>query len=148
MAHLLLDFGDLPVGKRETLCFQFAGAMLLPDVTIRAELGDYRNKLSINELGNIKKQYGISMQAIIMRAKDCSIINEHCTKQFFFLIKQMNWKVDEPIEYKGLEESNRFEQLLFRALIENQISISKAASLSNKSLAEFKKEHQLMFDPD
>lgn len=113
--------------------------------TLRAELGDHRNKLSINELGNIKKQYGISMQAIVMRAKDCGIINEHYTKQFFFLIKQMNWKVDEPIEYNGAEESNRFKQLLFRALIEDQISMSKAASLNNQTLADFRKEHQMAF---
>jgi predicted HTH domain antitoxin len=57
----------------------------------------------------------------------------------------MNWKVDEPVEYRGAEESNRFEQLLFRALIEDQISMSKAASLNNQSLADFKKEHQLAF---
>jgi predicted HTH domain antitoxin len=53
--------------------------------------------------------------------------------------------VDEPVEYRGAEESNRFEQLLFRALIEDQISMSKAASLNNQSLADFKKEHQLAF---
>jgi hypothetical protein len=85
------------------------------------------------------------MQAIVMRAKACGIINDHYAKQFFFLIKQQNWKVDEPFDYEGVEKSNRFEQLLFRALIEDQISMSKAASLSNKSLAEFKKEHQPMF---
>jgi Zn-dependent peptidase ImmA (M78 family) len=145
LAHLLLDFGDIPSKRKETLCFQFAGAMLLPEKTIKAELGDHRNKLSINELGNIKKQYGISMQAVVTRAKDCGIINEHYAKQFFFIIRQMNWKVDEPVEYRGAEESNRFEQLLFRALIEDQISMSKAASLNNQSLADFKKEHQLAF---
>jgi predicted HTH domain antitoxin len=48
-------------------------------------------------------------------------------------------------QYQGAEESNRFEQLLFRALIEDQISMSKAASLSNRSLAEFKKEYQPIF---
>ncbi|GAB1416282.1 XRE family transcriptional regulator [Paludibacter sp.] len=143
LAHLLLKFGDITERQKETLCHQFAGAMLLPEKTLRAELGDHRNKLSINELGNIKKQYGISMQAIVMRAKDCGIINEHYTKQFFFLIKQMNWKVDEPVEYNGAEESNRFEQLLFRALIEDQISMSKAASLKNQSLADFRKENQM-----
>jgi len=145
LAHLLLEFGNITERQKETLCHQFAGAMLLPEETIKAELGEHRNKLSSLELGNIKKQYGISMQAIVMRAKDCNIINDHYTKQFFFFIKQMNWKVDEPVEYKGAEESNRFEQLLFRALIEDQISMSKAASLSNQSLAEFKKEHQPMF---
>ena len=145
LAHLLLKFEDITARQRETLCHQFAGAMLLPEKTLKAELGNHRSKLSINELGNIKKQYGISMQAIAMRAKDCRITNEHYTKQFFFLFRQMNWKVDEPFEYEGVEKSNRFEQLLFRALIEEQVSISKAASLTNKSVAEFKKEHQPMF---
>jgi predicted HTH domain antitoxin len=60
-------------------------------------------------------------------------------------MKQMNWKVEEPVEYLGAEESHRFQQLLFRALIEEKISISKAASLNNQTLAEFRKEHQSLF---
>jgi len=28
----------------------------------------------------------------------------------------MNWSTDEPIEYQGVEESSRFEQLLFRGI--------------------------------
>ncbi len=145
LAHLLIEFGKITEREREVLCHQFAGAMLLPERILKAELGNHRSKLSVNELGNIKKQYGISMQAIAMRAKDCGITNEHYTKQFFFLFNQMNWRVDEPFDYEGVEKSNRFEQLLFRALIEEQISISKAASLTNKSVAEFKKEYQPMF---
>lgn len=145
LAHLLLTFGNITLKQKETLCYQFAGTVLLPEKTLKAELGEHRNKLSINELGNIKKQYGISMQAIVMRAKDCGIINEHYTKQFFFLINQMNWRVDEPVEYSGVEGSNRFEQLLFRALIEEQISMSKAASLNNQTLAEFRKKYQMAF---
>ena len=145
LAHLLLEFGGhLTEKQKETLCMQFAGAMLLPEETIKAELGEHRNKISALELANIKKQYGISMQAIIMRAKDCGIINEHYTKQFFFFLNQMNWKVDEPYDYIGVEESNRFEQLLFRALIEDQISVSKAASLKNQSVADFRKEHRMV----
>lgn len=57
----------------------------------------------------------------------------------------MNWKIDEPYEYKGVEHSNRFEQLLFRALIKDQISISKAASLNNQTLADFRKDYQIAF---
>ena len=119
--------------------------MLLPDSTLKSELGNHRSKLSMNELGNIKKQYGISMQAIAMRAKDCEIINDHYTKQFFFLFKQMNWKIDEPFDYFGIEESNRFEQILFRALIENQIDSKKAATLMNMSEIDFKKKYQSLF---
>ena len=145
LAHLLLEFGDVSEKQKETLCHQFAGSMLLPELTLKKELGEHRNKLSIIELGNIKQQYGISMQAAVMRARDCGIINDHYTKQFFFLFKQMNWKIDEPFEYQGLEKSNRFEQLLFRALVEEQITFSKAADLSNKPLDAFKMEHKLIY---
>lgn len=144
LGHLLLNFGDITEHQKETLCHQFAGAMLLPEETLKEELGSFRNRLFIPELGNIKKQYGISLQAIVMRAKVCGIINENYTKQFFFMIKQMNWKVDEPIQYEGVEESNRFDQLIYRALAEEQISMSKAASLKNQKLAEFRNETLLV----
>jgi len=102
------------------------------------------NRLFIPELGNIKKQYGISLQAVVMRAKACNIINDHFTRQFFFMVNQMNWKVDEPVEYDGIEASNRFDQLIYRALAEDQISMSKAASLKNQKLAEFRNETLLV----
>jgi Zn-dependent peptidase ImmA (M78 family) len=143
LAHLLLKFGNIIDREKENFCHKFAGAMLMPKETIIAELGQFRNKLSINELGKIKLQYGISMQALVMRAKDCGIINEHYTKQFFFLMKQMNWRIDEPFEYAGLEQSNRFEQLIFRGLIEDQIPIEKAAELSDLSVQQFKKLHNI-----
>ena len=144
LGHLLFSFGDITEHQKETLCHQFAGAMLLPEETLKEELGSFRNRLFIPELGNIKKQYGISLQAIVMRAKVCGIINENYTKQFFFMIKQMNWKIDEPIQYEGVEESNRFDQLIYRALAEEQISMSKAASLKNQKLAEFRNETLLV----
>jgi Zn-dependent peptidase ImmA (M78 family) len=50
-----LTFGNISRKQKETLCYQFAGAMLLPEETIKAELGEHRNKLSPLELGNIKK---------------------------------------------------------------------------------------------
>lgn len=143
LAHLLLIFGDVTDHQKETLCHQFAGAMLLPKDSILQELGANRNRLSIQELGNIKRQYGISMQAIVMRALVCNIINEHYTKQFFQMMKQMGWRIEEPIVYEGVEKSNRFDQLLFRAMAEEQISMSKAAALKNMKLSEFR--NQSMF---
>lgn len=140
LAHLLLTFGDIPENQKEKLCHQFAGAMLLPEQTIKEELGNTRIRLSIQELGNIKKQYGISMQAIVMRAKVCNIISDNYTAQFFNMIKQMGWKIEEPIALECIEKSNRFDQLLYRALAEEQISMSKAASLKNMKLAEFRNQ--------
>ena len=126
------------------MCNQFAGAMLLPETTLVQEIGNHRTKLSMTELGNIKKQYGISMQAIVMRARVCDIINENYTKQFFYMMKQMNWRIDEPVQYEGVEESNRFDQLLHRALAEKQITMNQAAALKNISLADFRKENVML----
>jgi Zn-dependent peptidase ImmA (M78 family)/DNA-binding XRE family transcriptional regulator len=141
LCHLLLnDLSNHPEKKKEKLCQQFSAAMLLPEKTAFEELGKERKKIMIQELGLLKKQYGISIQAIIMRAKDLGIISESYCKQFFFFLNQMGWKVNEPEEYqyKGIEETNRFNQLLFRALAEEVISVSKAASLTNMTLANFR----------
>lgn len=139
LGHLLLDFNESLTHKQiETLCHQFAGAMLLPDAAIKQELGEHRKQLSINELGNIKKQYGISMQAIVMRANVCKIVNNNYTRQFFKMMDDNNWRIDEPFDYNGHEESGRFDQLIYRAVVEELISMSKAAALKNMTLAEFK----------
>lgn len=141
LAHLLLSFeAGINQKTKEKFCHQFAAAMLLPREAAVTELGEFRNKLMIQELGPLKGQYGISIQAIVARAKDLNIISESYYKQFFFYINQMGWRSQEPYSYNGVERSNRFEQLLFRALGEELISISKAAALKNQSVAEFKAE--------
>lgn len=139
LAHLLLPIRHLPEKQRETLCHQFAGAMLIHPDVLKKEMGnEKRLRISIQELGALKKEYGISMQAIVMRAKDLGIITQSYCRQFFAMIKMMNWKVEEPVEYTGCEKTNRFDQLLFQALSKEIISVSKAASLKNQKLAEFK----------
>ncbi|MBN8719268.1 MAG: ImmA/IrrE family metallo-endopeptidase [Sediminibacterium magnilacihabitans] len=140
LCHLLLRLKHLSEKQKEKFCHQFAAAMLLPAETAVQELGAKRNKVMIQELGALKKQYGISIQAIVMRAKDLGILSESYCKQFFFMMNQMGWKVNEPVEYEGVEKSNRFEQLLFRALGEELISMSKAAALNNQTLAEFREK--------
>lgn len=140
LGHLLLPLGNLPDKTKEKYCNQFAAAMLIPKSAIRSELGITRKKLFIQELGELKKQYGISIQALIYRSKDLNIISENYGRQLLSIIVQNDWKIIEPVEYTGLEESNRFMQLLFRALAEELISISKAAVLNNQSLIDFRKQ--------
>jgi Zn-dependent peptidase ImmA (M78 family)/transcriptional regulator with XRE-family HTH domain len=145
LGHLLLTFKDgIPEKEKEKFCHQFAGALLLPGRSLRVELGKSRSKLMIQELGMLKKEYGISIQAIVMRARDLEIVSESYTTQFFFYMRQMGWRVQEPFEYESEEKSKRFEQLLFRALAEEFISWSKAASLNNQTLAEFREKTALL----
>ncbi|HML65134.1 MAG TPA: XRE family transcriptional regulator [Dysgonomonas sp.] len=142
LGHLLLPLGNLPEKVKERYCNQFAAAMLIPKLAIEKELGVARKKIFIQELGELKKQYGISIQALIYRCKDLNIISENHCNQLASIIVQNGWKVVEPEDYKytGLEESNRFTQLLFRALAEELVSLSKAAVLNNQSLIDFRKQ--------
>ncbi|GAB5538316.1 MAG: XRE family transcriptional regulator [Salibacteraceae bacterium] len=146
LAHLLLGdrFENVTHNKMEKLCHKFASCLLLPREAIIKELGENRNRVFIPELGNIKKQYGISIQAIVMLACDMEIVNPNYKKEFFRMMNQMNWRVDEPVSYDGAEGSHRFEQLVYRALAEDQISMNKAADLMNQKLAEFKRKSILV----
>lgn len=141
LAHLLLDVNGLPEKEKEKYCNTFAASRLIPAETMKKELGGKRSKLSFQELSAMKQQYGISMQALVYRAKDLGLISENYLKQFYIVFNQLGYRSNEPVAYEGLEHSNRFSQLLFRALAEEYISISKAAELKNQKLAEFRKEN-------
>lgn len=145
LAHLLLRFDStLSENQKEKLCHQFAGAVLLPERTFLEELGHHRNRLSITELGHIKRQYGISMQAIVYRANLLGVVNDNYKAQFFNMMKQMGWRMEEPVAYDGMEKATRFDQLLFRAIAEELISISKGAALKNMKLADFRNQSFVM----
>ena len=88
----------------------------------------------MQELENVKCQYGISVQAIVMRANSCEIINNNHKRQLFDLLEVSKLAKSEA----KIEESGRFDQLIYRALVEELISMSKAAALKNMSVSEFK----------
>lgn len=141
LAHLLLRFdSELNSNEKERLCHQFAGAMLLPKARIIEELGANRKRLSLQELENVKRQYGISIQAIVMRAHTCDIINNNYKRQLFDLLEVSKLAKSEA----KIEESRRFDQLIHRALVEELISMSKAAALKNMTVSEFKSHAQMM----
>lgn len=137
LGHLLLK----PVGLDEEKCSnRFAGALLIPQKRLREELKEHRHNIHIKELILLKQQYGISMQAIIYRAKDLSIIGEYLFKQQMKLFGQLGMRKNEPGSFDCEERSHRFLQLLLRGVAEEIISTSKAAALYNMKLSDFMDE--------
>lgn len=145
LAHLLLDLEKFSESEQEKLCHYFAGAMLLPLSTIEQELGLKRKKVSLEELKAIKKQYGISMQAVVYRLKELSIISGATYSNFFQFMGKSGHRQDESglAVYNGEEEALRFDQLLGHALAEQFITVSKAAALKNQRITQFRKEFLL-----
>jgi Zn-dependent peptidase ImmA (M78 family)/DNA-binding XRE family transcriptional regulator len=139
LGHLMMpQIKSFDLKQKESFCNYFAGAMLMPEELFRKELGGNRKKILFNELAAIKKQYGISYKAVIYRAKNLGVISESYCKQFMFMMSSMGYRINEPVQYVGYEKSNRFSQLLSRALAEEIISMSKAAALNNQKLADFR----------
>jgi Zn-dependent peptidase ImmA (M78 family)/DNA-binding XRE family transcriptional regulator len=140
LGHILMTVNHLPEKEREFYCHSFAGAMLIPKKSIIKELGPSRSQIYLNELVYLKKQFGASIQAIMFRAKHLGIVTESYFKSFMIYFSMQGYKKKEPGEYIGYEKSNRFKQLIYRAVAEEIISTSKAAALDNRKLAEFREE--------
>ncbi len=143
-AHLCLSFNpSLEPREIEKFCQTFGGAFLMPSEVLIKELGAKRSDISYVELKNLKLQYGISMQAIMYRAKQHGIISEYTHEAFSKAVSARGWRKKEPVDYPIVENPQHFDQLLHRAISEELISMSKAAYLANKSLEELRQERLL-----
>jgi Zn-dependent peptidase ImmA (M78 family)/DNA-binding XRE family transcriptional regulator len=146
LAHLMLNFKDCNQDDLEKLCHIFAGAFLVPKEKMLEELGAHRNRITLLELKKLKGIYGISIMALMVRAKHLKIINDAVYKKFFMMANKSGWrsgKSAEPGHYVGREYANRFSQLVFWAVAEDIITMSKGAELMNEKLPEFRKGFQI-----
>jgi len=140
LGHLLMPFKkDLSAMTVEKRCHRFAGTMLIPKDTFINELGRHRLNIALPELISIKETYGLSIQAIMARAKDLDVISDATFIRFRKFINR-NRREEGWGRYLGKEHSDRFQQLVYRAAMEEIISMSKAANLMGKKLAAFREE--------
>jgi len=145
LGHLLLKFAEAFTAKEiEKLCHRFAGALLMPREIFPAEFGGKRSKVTVNELCDLKLRYGISIAAIMARARDLGLVTAEYYIRFNIFLNQQRLRNPEPVEFRGPEQSNRFEQLLYRATARELVSLSKAASLAGKPLTAFRESLQLV----
>ena len=141
LGHLLMNLpDDISDKEKELMCHRFAGSFLIPQNKFIAELENKRGRILIEELIAVQKEWGISIAAIMQRAKDLGIINQERLKQFYIKCN-MNPDLKERVDqsrYGLLEESFRFNQLLYKGIAQEMVSLSKASALSNHSLNEIK----------
>lgn len=145
LAHELGHMVIAPVGgvDEEKAAHRFAGAFLMPADVLRAEVGAHRSSISIGELVELKKRFGVSVQALAYRCKDLGIISQASCARLFKIFKDRGWRsapYEEPGSMKPeLEEPRRFERLCYRALAEGVIAESRAAELLGISVRELDK---------
>jgi Zn-dependent peptidase ImmA (M78 family) len=96
-----------------------------------------RRKISLWELKELKESYGISLQAIIYRARSLGLVTGRQVRRFRETIREKGWFVTEPVEYRGNEQASRLMRLLSYAVAERIIAPERAAALAGVRTAEF-----------
>ncbi len=128
LAHLIFNWPkDLSEKSIEEKATNIAKAFLFPKNNAIFELGIHRNKIS-NDMTLICQEYGISMSLLVKRAKALKIISNETVKNYNEMAKSLGWKKNEPTYIKK-EETTLFEQLVYRAINENEINMKRGAEL-------------------
>ncbi|PWA09501.1 helix-turn-helix domain-containing protein [Flavobacterium laiguense] len=138
LGHLLLPIATLEEKQQEKLCNVFASEMLLSENNLITELGNQRSRITFEELKNVQEKYGMSISAIVYKLGETKIMSQERVKKFY---QKLNFDaaLKQSVElsrYDGQEHSIRYENLAYRAVSEELISMSKASSLLQISLDE------------
>ncbi|MEE9361251.1 MAG: XRE family transcriptional regulator [Cellulophaga sp.] len=146
LGHLLLNLPDCEINEEENYCNKFASEFLLPKNIVINEFGGKRKHITLAELISTQKKYGISIPAIVYRLVDAKILPKERQKQFYMKMN-FNPSLKKEINLSRFETpelSNRFERLVYRALAQENISISKASSLLSENIEVIKDNYALI----
>lgn len=129
LSHLMFDWSSVEFDEKQTEEYATAisGAFLLPRVDAIRELGVRRRNVS-KDMFMVAREYGISMMMLVKRAELCKIILEATAKSFYVRASQFGWRKNEPSRILS-ERPLLFEQLVYRAINEDEISIQRGAEL-------------------
>jgi len=133
--HYFKVGGDL---DPEKLVNRFAGAFAVPEIVMKERIGSSRKQLHPVELIGMKRDFGLSIAALLYRAKDLGIITEYTHRNAMITISQIGWRKEEPNSFVGEERPTRLLELLGRGIAEECISQSKAAELYGMKLGDFR----------
>jgi transcriptional regulator with XRE-family HTH domain len=111
--------------NEEDAAFRFASAFLIPADRLINAVGARRSYIYLSELLILKKQFGISLQALIRRMRDLGIINDTYYRRWSIYISKQGWKKREPDELEN-EIPQWLERNLSRLVGEGAISQEEA----------------------
>jgi Zn-dependent peptidase ImmA (M78 family) len=130
---------------KERLCDLFASEMLISKEVFIQKIGANRKDISLHELRDLQVQYGISIDALMYKAKTLNIITDrrhrgYCIKKNTY----PEFKIEVEKSLAKTECTNRFSRLVYRALACETISISKASTLLDIPINEIRNGLNLM----
>lgn len=100
LGHLILDRNrTAPIAgtrsREERRAYAFGAALLVPDQVVRQEVSE---TLTLHGYLRIKATYGISVAALVRRARDLDIITASRTRSLQIQMSSQGWRTAEPVE--------------------------------------------------
>lgn len=138
LGHALLHFPeDMDEKMEEQYCNIFANEVLMPRQTFLQSIGEKRHDIALVELKNLQAEFGISVDALMYKARYLDVISEN-RYTTYWKKKNFDSNFKSQVEKSIIddEHSTRFENLIYRALSSGLITESKAAVLLNKTTEE------------
>ena len=138
LGHQLMNIADdIDDKEKENICNAFASEFLIPSEMFIKIFGAKRTGISLFELKDVQREYGISARALMYKASELGVITPSRFKYFNISLNKnpdLRYAIDETVMLA--QHSSRFERLVYRALASEVISISKAAELLDKSVSD------------
>ena len=131
LGHLVLKLcEDIDVEKA---AFRFGAAFLAPAEQLRRDVGEKRKRIQKNKLFDLKRCYGISIQAMLFRLKDLGVITDSYYRKWCVDINRFGWKKREPVKILP-ERPERFHQQILHAVSKGLITETEARQLFNHAV--------------
>jgi Zn-dependent peptidase ImmA (M78 family) len=138
LAQILFGFSEDP--DQLKLYNRWAAAFLMPARKLEEYFLPAGRKIALSELAEIKLRYGISLQAIMYRAFELSLITGRRLRAFRELLSQKGWLTKEPVVYRGEEFPQRFKRLIHYAVSSEILDLKTAASLAETTPEDLSRE--------
>jgi Zn-dependent peptidase ImmA (M78 family)/transcriptional regulator with XRE-family HTH domain len=92
LGHLIMHKN--PHENVEEEAWDFAAEFLMP----AEEIGKQLSNVNLDRLGRLKSEWGVSMQAILQRAKKLEKISESYSRHLWIQIAKCGYRINEPFE--------------------------------------------------
>ncbi len=145
LAHRVIGSIDNPAIKQEAAMNRFAGAFLVPAEHLLEAVGRRRSRVTYHEIVGLKRAYGVSASAMLLRLGQVGILPS-ATVRHAFITYARSWRKSEPEPipeghgFAAFEKPRRFKRLVWRALAEQLISPVRAAALLDEPLDTVERE--------
>jgi Zn-dependent peptidase ImmA (M78 family) len=118
LGHLLMKVNNAL--NEEDVAFRFGKAFLAPAKRIYEDIGKKRSLIQIDELMSLKKRYGLSIQALLVRLYELDIITKTHCNDWYSMIYKWGWRNHEPEDWQN-ETSDWLQNQVIRLFSEGII---------------------------